>query len=152
MIVKLTPEEVQDAEQLAIDREKDKLKYKKQTKWKRVGESHRIGAIGEKAVSKILGVDVNREINPTGDAGFDFVVDGETYEVKTTTYNPPYLRFNRMKDFNTDWAVLCHYIDAETINVVGKINKKDFEKKFFWRNFGFGTRVCVDTESMIELE
>lgn len=117
-----------------------------------------IGHLGEVAAAKLLGLEVNRDIYVHGDGGLDLELDGTTIQVKTSKL--PKMIFNHHLGFSTDIAVLAQYIGEDNRHaeadprflIWGWINKEDFMEKQYPYDFGYGTRLVVESIQLNPIE
>lgn len=100
----------------------------------------RIGAAGELAFGKLVGVDVDARTLPSGDGGVDFVVSWYvTIDVKTARV-PAYLLVKEADiDRPVDIYVLARYIDDETVEFLGWQTRSVMKRQPV-RDFGYGIR------------
>lgn len=117
---------------------------------------HYIGMLGEIAVGRVIGTNVNAEITVGGDGGQDMDLYGQTIQVKTSSHaNPPrprYLIFNNAEDFATDWAVSCSVQSPTVVKVHGFVGKEKFMRLAVNHDFGYGNRVCLDEQYLTPIE
>ncbi len=114
------------------------------------------GMLGEVAVAKAIGADVQHAITRGGDGKSDLTVDGNTIQVKTSTHKATgkerRLIFNNESDFATDWAVSCSIQSASTVEIHGFLSKEKFLKHAFTDDFGYGVRSCVVESALSPIE
>jgi len=117
---------------------------------------HAIGMLGELAAGRIFGVDPDWEIYLSGDNGLDMFAWGLSWQIKTSSMRK--LIFNSEKDFVADGAVLVHHLATKqkvfvepVFDVVGAIGRNKFFDLYYEQDFGYGTRLVVDSESLIDL-
>ncbi len=88
-----------------------------------------VGACGEIAVSKVLGVGINDACTPRGDGGFDHITStGVKIDTKTRTQEGrDFVLFRESADlWRADVGVLCWWCEAiKSIFIVGWIHKMD---------------------------
>jgi hypothetical protein len=110
-----------------------------------------IGHLGEVAAANLLGLTVNRDIYVHGDGGMDLELNGTTIQVKTSKL--PKMIFNHHLGFSTDIAVLAQYIGEDNRHaeydprflIWGWIDKEGFMEKYYPYDFGYGTRLVVES-------
>jgi hypothetical protein len=105
-----------------------------------------VGKLGEITVGKFLDLPVNFELKKGNDGKYDFIHNGETVDVKTSSYPKGKLYFYNKLYFKADVAILVvPVIKGEYTNmrIVGWIRKEDFMRKCFICNFGHHDNVCV---------
>lgn len=105
-------------------------------------ETHALGVSGEYVVAPYVGKDLDRNGYLGGDNHYDFILYGQTIEVKTLQ---GYLLFNNLKHFAADIAVLVIYDTTDTarLAIQGFITKAIFEKEHFTTDLGHGSRCCL---------
>lgn len=89
---------------------------------------HIVGAMGEIAVARCYGLQVNTDLYLDGDGGVDFTLpDGRTVDVKTRGEpNCDLLTYPGMSDFTADYAVLCWLMKPGAVGIVGYVAREDF--------------------------
>jgi hypothetical protein len=114
------------------------------------------GMLGEVAVARVIGADVQHAITRGGDGKSDLDVNGRTIQVKTSTHTKTgeerRLIFNNESDFATEWAVSCSIQSASTVEIHGFISKSRFLKRMFIDDFGYGDRSCVVESDLTPIE
>lgn len=119
---------------------------------------HVVGHLGEQAVAQLLDLDIDTTVLTSGDVGHDLVWGGTTIQVKTSELRK--LIFNAKHLFSADVAILAQFIGenkAESQNdpqfrIWGWISRKEFIDNYYAVNFGYGTRLVVDGESLHTLD
>ena len=118
---------------------------------------HAIGMLGELAAGRIFSVDPDWGIYLSGDNGMDMFAWGLSWQIKTSSMRK--LIFNSEKDFVSDGAVLVHHLaskqkvfDTPIFDVVGGISRKRFLNLYYEHDFGYGTRLVVDSDVLVDLE
>lgn len=117
-----------------------------------------VGHLGEVAAAKLLGLEVNRDIYVHGDGGLDLELDGTTIQVKTSKLAK--MIFNHHLDFSTDIAVLSQYVGKDNRNaqddprflIWGWIDKEGFMEKYYPYDFGYGSRLVVESIQLNPIE
>ena len=117
-----------------------------------------VGHLGELAAAKYLNLTVNQEIYVHGDDGTDLHLNGISIQVKTSKL--PKLIFNKESDFSTDIAVLSQFVgkdnrhaeDDPVFHLWGWITKEDFMEKYYPHDFGYGTRLVVESIQLEPIE
>ena len=117
-----------------------------------------LGQLGEVACGRVLGLQVDRTISPSGDDGHDLRTDaGETIQVKTSTL--PQLIFNAPHLFISDIAVLVQFFGDKQLphvdgvfQVVGWIDRKTFLARCYPHDYGYGTRLVMDANQLKPIE
>ena len=104
-----------------------------------------IGLYGEKAFSKVVGVNINTRTLFGGDDGMDFFIAGETYQIKTrnaSTYSEPDLLVS-VGERECDWYVLCWWSDdaPAIVDIVGYCDWDRLRQEK--RDFGYGDSYIV---------
>ena len=148
-LVILTDDEVFAAKSLADSRGAGKEAYASTNRWTAdAGAYHYHGILGEMAYAKQYNVEIDLSVSVDGDGGFDLTILGMTVDVKTSNYNPPILKLNSIRDFESDLMALALRHDDRHIELCGFTDAKNLLKKFYTRDFGNGARVCLDAEHL----
>jgi hypothetical protein len=105
------------------------------------------GLVGEWAFERWSGVDADWVPRIGGNnKEYDFLYEGRTVEVKTSTYMGPDLDLimGGPDSFKADVVVRARFDLDHTVDLVGWITRKNFEKKATWTDkFGTGPRQVV---------
>lgn len=120
--------------------------YKKSKTSERV---HQIGALGEVAVAKYYGWDIDALQRINGDKGSDFVLRGKRIDVQTTSYNPPHLKYDAKHPFRADIAILVRMVTEDSYEIAGWITSEKFEQMNTTRDYGYGLRKFVKPNDMM---
>jgi len=124
-------------------------------------DGHITGVLAELATAKYYGVEIDKSFYANRGDGHqpDIQFNGWGIEIKSTQYNPPILKFNQLRDFNSDVALLC-YVDRQqmkvtsgektTIKLAGVVSRNKFLNTFYLKNFGHGDRYCLAAASMTD--
>ena len=118
-------------------------------------EIHLIGLIGEFAVSKHFNIKVDASVSLSGDDKItDLTVDGVRVQVKTRLPQKPplYLYFNDLSLFRADRAVCTCLTGPATVHILGWIDRERFAAKARELNFGYGKRVGVPQQELLEMK
>lgn len=150
--VSLSDAEIDFAKRWAHKREsptkkkiKDKIKSRK--------HSHFVGLLGELAFGKWSHQDIDiRLFEVVGDGGVDFCIDGVTIDVKTASYDPPILKYNRLIEVKCDRSVLTLTTNYRDIFLCGWCNRKWFLEQHEIKNFGWGNKVVLPEKKLCSLE
>lgn len=116
-------------------------------------ESDLLGIMGEYAVSKILKIPFDTEINLNGDGGETDLLFGEwSIQVKTTKYNTGRLVFNTLEEIKSliNILAICD-IKNKTVNIAGYITHKEILKFNYKENLGHGDRYCINQENLKDI-
>jgi hypothetical protein len=96
---------------------------------------HYKGLIGESAVSKAYGVDLDREIYEYGDSGFDLTLEiqgtNKKVDVKTTSRDTPSLRV-RSSGSKSCQIYMCCSILSHGIEIIGWISADHALSMDYW--------------------
>jgi len=143
VIVEFYGGEVVGAARAAHDRNAIKEAQGIPTKYRDPNQStfsiHFFGIMGEIAVAKMLGVDINWEITLGGDGGVaDVVYRGVNIQVKTNMgkNREIWLYFRELEDFKADIAVLTMPLDVDKMKVLGWITQNEFRMNYDTRKIG----------------
>jgi len=160
--IRLTDAEVQDALDFIRNMRETKRKHNSKDMMFDINNTSEginiVGHLGELAAAKYLDLDVNTEIYVHGDNGTDLELDGVSIQVKTSKL--PKLIFNKESDFATDIAVLSQFIGKDNRHAEedpvfllwGWITKEDFMEKYYPHDFGYGTRLVVESIQLEPIE
>ena len=117
-------------------------------------EIHLTGVMGEFAVARHFGVKIDSSVSLSGDDKIsDLIIDGVRVQVKTRLPQKPplYLYFNHLSLFKADRAVCACLTGAATVQIVGWIDRDRFAKAAKELNFGYGKRVGVPQQELLEM-
>jgi hypothetical protein len=86
------------------------------------------------------------------------MLDGMTVQVKTSVM--PMLVFNAERLFSSDVAILVQYVGEDRqkaakdprFRIWGWVGRKEFLASYYTRNFGYGTRLVMDSSSLHPLD
>jgi len=127
--IELKPIEVENACRLARLRQeaKEKSGAKHRVDWVEAGfGSHWLGLMGEMAVGRYLGFNVDRRILPGGDDSIDLQDSNATIQVKTRAINLRTMPLHKLEmifppdtTFAADYFVLCRMVNITTIELIG---------------------------------
>lgn len=158
--VRLTPEEIESSLQFVDAMRKDKQEFNvtdkkfdaNNTSW----AVNLMGYLGELAAAKVYKTTTDDRVLTGGDAGHDLVIDGKTYQVKTTVTKE--LIFNSKELFTADYAILVTLIGDRTqphINsrfvVWGDISRDKFLNVCYEKDFGYGVRYVCEIDDLIQV-
>lgn len=158
--VRLTPEEIESSLQFVDAMRKDKQEFNvtdkkfdaNNTSW----AVNLMGYLGELAAAKVYKTTTDDRVLTGGDAGHDLVIDGKTYQVKTTVTKE--LIFNSKELFTADYAILVTLIGDRTqphINsrfvVWGDISRDKFLDVCYEKDFGYGVRYVCEIDDLVQV-
>lgn len=158
--VRLTPEEIESSLQFVDAMRKDKQEFNvtdkkfdaNNTSW----AVNLMGYLGELAAAKVYKTTTDDRVLTGGDAGHDLVIDGKTYQVKTTVTKE--LIFNSKELFTADYAILVTLIGDRTqphINsrfiVWGDISRDKFLNVCYEKDFGYGVRYVCEIDDLVQV-
>jgi hypothetical protein len=157
MIVKLTKEELDEADYLAHARNDPKVHLNKYS-WSKEGttsfDNHYWGLKCEIAVAKILGIEIDKTIHDGDDQNPDLYYKGIGIEVKGRTkkgWDFALLK-DDIKQFKADVGVLCWPGDADNeIEVVGFITREKFSHVAVTKNYKYGNRLVAEAKHFTPL-
>lgn len=114
--MELDEEDFADAARLAWRRD---ASFRRDTGFRSALYNHLQGCLAELAVARDLGLDIDEELyaSEDGDGGYDFEVNGITIDVKSTSYDPPWLMVSEGRA-SADLFLSTH-VDAGTVTLVG---------------------------------
>ena len=131
MQVILTQEELDQCKHAASNRSNyarsSKIKNQKVDQSKSDKDVDYIGMVGELAVAKALGLDMDFE-KVGVDYGIDFTYNNYTIDVKTRSYPGNDLVFKRHAAFKAEVAILAQFKKENCVNILGYMNKETFQK------------------------
>ena len=110
---------------------------------------HQIGALGEVAVAKYYNLDIDILPRIQGDNGSDFLCHGKHFDVQTTSYNPPHLKYDVKHPFRADIAILVRRITEDSYEIAGWITSEKFEELNTTRDYGYGLRKFVTPNDLM---
>jgi hypothetical protein len=158
--VRLTPEEIESSLRFVDAMRKDKQEFNvtdkkfdaNNTSW----AVNLMGYLGELAAAKVYKTTTDDRVLTGGDAGHDLVIDGKTYQVKTTVTKE--LIFNSKELFTADYAILVTLIGDRTqphINsrfvVWGDISRDKFLNVCYEKDFGYGVRYVCEIDDLVQV-
>lgn len=158
--VELTPEEIESSLQFVDAMRKDKQEFNvtdkkfdaKNTSW----AVNLMGYLGELAAAKVYKTTTDDRVLTGGDAGHDLVINGKTYQVKTTVTKE--LIFNSKELFTADYAILVTLVGDRTqphINsrfiVWGDISRDKFLQLCYEKDFGYGVRYVCEIDDLVQV-
>lgn len=117
-----------------------------------------LGHLGEMVVGRLLGVPVDMEVRTHGDDGHDLYLGSTTIQVKTSTLKS--LIFNAPGLFKSDVAVLVQFIGKDKKEswkdprfiVHGWVDRETFMENHYLHDYGYGTRLVLDSELLQTLD
>lgn len=121
-------------------------------------EIHHSGLLAELAVAKFLGVPMHTALTMFGDGGTDLEYNGRTIQVKQTNFREEvsngtkYLVFNKLEDFNTNFAVLCTTDSPSSMRIDGVVSKKKFVEGHTTHDFTYGLRYVYPAKKLAPIE
>ena len=161
-IVTLTEDEIMDALRFVHKVRENKRIYEvTDKKFDKNNSSYSVnlmGRLGEVAVAKVLGLQVDDSISPSGDDGHDLkTVLGRSIQVKTSTL--PQLIFNASYLFISDYAVLVRFIGDKQLphvdskfEIMGWVEREIFLAKHFNHDYGYGVRLVMNADQLKPIE
>ncbi len=116
-------------------------------------ELHYIGALGEYAVAKALGLKLDKRVHVGADDGSDLSFRGRTIQVKTFTFTGPNFQFFvNPGEFKADVAVAVQVLSPIRVRLLGWIERTLFEREASTRDYGHGKRLCVSVATLLPME
>lgn len=133
---------------VAMKRENQKKDFPTPFKWKKF-PPHFIGLCGEKVFSLVFGLPVNEDLIITGDGGYDFVVNGNKINVKTTIYwHDPHLK----EMINPKWWADYYFLVAlDTQRKRGRLCGWASQEELYngyRQDYGYGSRLVVFNDEL----
>lgn len=148
----ISPEIARTAEVIAARRQSKKEPYRSTRvlgPYRSSREVHYIGVLGELAVGRYLGLQVDDSERVDGDSGSDFVVHGLMLDVQTSTHRDPHLKYDSKHPFRADIAILARYARFSSLIVLeGWIRKSTFRERSHKENYGHGVRDIVTVNDL----
>ena len=105
-----------------------------------------LGVMGEYAVSKVLKIPFDTEVNLAGDGGkTDLWLGDWSIQVKTTKYTSGRLVFNSLDEMKSliNVLVICDPASNE-VKIAGYISNRNLIKGVYKEDLGYGVRYCLD--------
>lgn len=91
---------------------------------------HYSGVMGELAVARWAGVDIDRTIHLDGDKGYDLVTAKGTVDIKTRRRQYcDLIIMPGMVDFTADYCVLCWIAGERDVEIVGSVSQQRFRQQ-----------------------
>ena len=88
---------------------------------------HFSGVLGEIAVARLAGVEIDKVFHLCGDAGYDLRLGGYTVEVKSRRKRgQDLIILPDMADFRADHCILCWVTGGSEVEVVGIVSRQRF--------------------------
>lgn len=133
---------------VAMKREKQKKNFRSTQKWNKYSP-HFIGLCGEKVFSLIFGLSVNEDLIVTGDKGYDFLIDNNKINVKTTIYwYDPHLKEVLKPKY---WADYYFLVALDTKRKRGRLCGWASQEEVYngyRQDYGYGTRLVVFNDEL----
>jgi hypothetical protein len=150
--VRFEADELCRLREMAEQRQRPKDQNRDLVKDKRIGSldnvtMHLIGLLGERAISRLLSLEIDQHDGLSGDRGKDFALHGTRIEVKT---RQGLLVFKSLEEFAADIAVLVIHKPGciEEVSVQGWIPRREFLAGHFIANWGYGDRPCIQPSAL----
>lgn len=129
---------LEELKSIALSRDVQKGGYVSTKNWSVGKSTHFVGVCGEKCVSLRTGLPIDSELRVDGDPGYDFVHNGITYDVKTSTFftSPDLKEFVSPKK----WSDVCILVAIRSLRwskVIGWATKAQLLSSSR-RNYGHG--------------
>lgn len=133
---------------LAKQRDRQKTKYKSDKSWSKYS-THFIGLLGEFIFAKLTGTKLDSSLRAQGDSGYDFVIDGKTYSIKTTRYwKDPFLKeYERPKKWCDIYVLIGVDMDKKRGKIFGWCEKSDMKNAKFV-DFGYGKQRAISHKDL----
>jgi hypothetical protein len=110
---------------------------------------HVEGVAGEFACASVFDVDVNRNIDESGDDGYDLVIPPLTIEVKTRSGPGDFAMYNNSDDLSADIGILCWGIkNTNSVRVYGWISRTMWKVRAQTLYFGKQKRRGIKRKKM----
>ena len=131
MRIILTEEELDQCKHAASNRSNyarsSKIKNQRVDQSKSDKDVDYIGMVGELAVAKALGLDMDFE-KVGVDYGIDFTYNNYTVDVKTRSFPGEDLVFKSHKAFKAQVAILARFKKEDCVDILGCISRKKFKQ------------------------
>lgn len=133
---------------IANERESQKKKYKSTKNWSKES-THFLGLIGELCFSIHTGLKIDKELKVGGDDGYDFIYNGKTYDIKTTSYySKPNLTQNLNPKKWADYYILVGVnIDKKVAKIFGYATKEAVQNAELY-DYGYGNRRVIEADNL----
>jgi hypothetical protein len=107
---------------------------------------HLMGAMGECAVARALGVKPDTSLKVGSDDGIDLVIDGTTIQIKAYLFNGPGFEVfvNDDNSLKADILVATRIKTPASVEIIGWIPRDEFFAKAHRRDFGYGPRLALE--------
>jgi len=121
----------------------------KKSEW----ELHYVGAMGELAVKKAVGGELNLNIYYGGDPSPDITIFGTTAQIKAHTYTGRNLEFfiDDMSVFNAEILIGVQILSPVICDVVGYIEKERFKQIATPKSYGYGPRLSISANELTSI-
>jgi hypothetical protein len=161
-MIELTEDEIMDSLRFVHRVRENKKQYEvTDKKFDKNNSSYSVnlmGRLGEVACGKVLGLQVDETITPSGDNGHDLITAmGKNIQVKTSTLSQ--LIFNAPELFVSDVAVLVRFYGDKQLphvdskfEVLGWITRESFLANHYLHDYGYGTRLVMDANQLKPME
>lgn len=114
---------------------------------------HYVGAMGEFAVAKYLGLVMDDRILPGPDDGEDMQSPVGSIQIKTRTFSGKKLDlfFNTTADLKASIAVGVQVVNPTRVRIFGWIMKDKFIEGMVLKNYGYGSRATVSEDKLTHI-
>ena len=160
--MKLTEDEIMDSLRFVHRVRENKKQYEVvDRKFDKNNTSYSVnllGRLGEMACARLLGLQVDDSIAPSGDNGHDLSTPlGKNIQVKTSTLDK--LIFNAAELFKSDYAVLVQFLGDKVLPhvdssfiILGWIDRETFLANHYNHDYGYGIRLVMDANQLRPIE
>jgi hypothetical protein len=133
---------------LARLRDNQKKNYKSTKNWSK-DSTHLLGLIGELCFSINTGLKIDKTLKVAGDDGYDFIHNGKTYDIKTTSY---YSKPNLIQNLNpkkwADYYILVGVnMSKKTAKIFGYATKEELQNAELY-DYGYGNRRVIEEDGL----
>ena len=138
----------EELNKLAKLRDNQKKDYKSTKNWSK-SSTNLIGLIGELCFSIETGLELDREIKPCGDLGYDFMYNGKTYDIKTTVYytNPHLKQYPNPKVWSDYYILVGVNLNKKLAKMFGYALKEELQTaKLF--DYGYGEQRVIENKDL----
>lgn len=138
---------------IAASRDAQKKSYKSTKNWSTGNSTHFLGLVAEAAFSCYTGLDLNKSLSPSGDLGYDFIINGRTVDVKGTQYfNDPHLKQYPTPKVWVDYYFLVGIdIAQKRAKIFGYATREEIQNATM-KDYGYGPQRVVECKDLHTME
>jgi len=137
---------------MALARHTQKRKFRSSNLWTAKENTHFYGLCGEVVVALETGLKVDRSLRINGDPGYDFVVNGCTFDVKTSTFwhSPDLKEFTNKELVADEYILVALDMERRRGRVVGWVTREQLVSAHTI-DYGYGPRLSISQDRFVEL-